>query len=53
MNEKVHEIEHELTLTEQIMKVIVNREMMSKLILILLVFFLGVVDVMILLLKMI
>ena len=51
MEEIFEDIEHELTLAEQITKVIVNREMMSKLILVILVVFVGIADLMILILK--
>jgi len=44
-------MEHELSMSEQIMKAIGNRELTNKVILVLLVFFVGFADILILLVK--
>lgn len=52
MHEDAGEIEHELGMSDQLMRVINNRELLTKLILVLLAGFLGLADFMILVVKM-
>jgi hypothetical protein len=51
MADDVDAFEHDLTITDQLMRVIVNRDLATKLILMLLVFFSALADILILFVK--